>query len=100
MPDVAGFGLERVVVQDGGTRQAVLDALAERHGDVELTRVPALELLETVRTVRAAVAAADPEAEFVKATAFLDAAVMPMAGGLPDWNPEPPPWAAGGGPAA
>ncbi|MGW3028055.1 hypothetical protein [Streptomyces sp. NPDC001221] len=82
-------------------RQAVLDALAERHGDVELTRVPALELLETVRTVRATVAAADPEAEFVKATAFLDGpAAMPTAGGLPDWNPEPPPWAADEGPAA
>ncbi|MGW3200080.1 hypothetical protein ACWDBD_37050 [Streptomyces sp. NPDC001118] len=46
--------------------------------------------------MRATVAAADPHAEFLAATAFLDA---PAAGGLPDWSPEPPPRAQGGGPS-
>ncbi|MFE2314166.1 hypothetical protein ACFXC8_13385 [Streptomyces sp. NPDC059441] len=81
-------------------RQAVLDVLAERRGDTDLTRVPALELLDAVRAVRATVAAADPGAEFLTATAFLDETAVPTAGSLPDWSPEPPSWAPGDDSAA
>lgn len=89
-----------------GHRHAIRDALAARRGvdgeGIELSaQVPALELLAAARAVRAAVAAADPEAEFLDATAFLDTPAAPSAaGGPPDWNPEPPSWAESEGPAA
>ncbi|MGW5048431.1 hypothetical protein [Streptomyces griseoluteus] len=57
-------------------RQAVLDEVAARCGitskDVDLPSTPALELLAAVRKVRLDVAAADGEAEFLAATAFLE----------------------------
>ncbi|MGA5819888.1 hypothetical protein ACPC54_18750 [Kitasatospora sp. NPDC094028] len=58
-----------------GHRQAVLDEVATQRGidgkDVDLPSTPAPLLLAAVRQVRLDVAAADPEAEFLTATAFL-----------------------------